>query len=84
VLRRAESYSALDPHARLLTEAEGPGQLAPRFMHSYQRGLLVLVKVRTGNRQTVTVIHQHVTVAGGQVAVSRRGSRAWRDGAVTR
>jgi hypothetical protein len=39
-------------------------------MDVYQRGMLAVAKVRRGNKQTVNVVHQHVHVAGGQVAVA--------------
>jgi hypothetical protein len=67
---RAERHSSLDAHTRLLGEAARMGQLAVRFMDTYQRGLQTIQKLRTGNRQTVTVVHQHIAVAGGQVAVA--------------
>jgi hypothetical protein len=41
-----------------------------RLADAFQRGVLTLARKRTGNRQTVTVVHQHVSVAGGQVAVA--------------
>jgi hypothetical protein len=67
---RAERHDSLGAHTKLLGEAARMGQLAVRFMDTYQRGLQTLGRLRTGNRQTVTVVHQHVTVEGGQVAVA--------------
>jgi hypothetical protein len=67
---KADRHPSLDARAKLLGESARFGQLAARFMDTYQRGLQTLAKLRTGNRQTVTVIHQHVMVAGGQVAVA--------------
>jgi hypothetical protein len=44
---------------------------AGRLMHVYQQGLEMLSKVRTMGRQTITVQHQHVSVAdGGQPVVA--------------
>ena len=68
--RQAERCDSLTARTKLLGEAARMGQLAARFMDTYQRGLQTLAKTRTGNRQTVTVVHQHIAVAGGQIAVA--------------
>jgi hypothetical protein len=68
--RPAERCDSLSARTKLLGEATRMGQLAARFMDVYQRGLQTLAKTRTGNRQTVTVVHQHIAVAGGQIAVA--------------
>jgi hypothetical protein len=72
--RQAERYDSLSARTKLLGEAARMGQLAARFMDTYQRGLQTLAKIRTGNRQTVTVVHQHIAVAGGQIAVAEIGA----------
>lgn len=38
---------------------------AARLMEAYQHGLWALARIRAGGKQTVTVIHQHVTVTAG-------------------
>ena len=43
---------------------------AARMMTTYQEGALTIFKLRGGGQQKVTVVHQHVQVAGGQVAVT--------------
>jgi len=68
--RQAERCDSLSARTKLLGEAARMGQLAARFMDTYQRGLQTLAKIRTGNGQTVTVVHQHIAVAGGQIAVA--------------
>jgi hypothetical protein len=42
---------------------------AARMMTAFQDGMATLARVRSGG-QRVTVVHQHVQVAGGQVAVA--------------
>ena len=42
--------------------------LSVRMMDTFQRGLLTIQKLRSGNSQTVTV--QHVHVHGGQTVVA--------------
>ncbi len=52
---------------------------AARLMQAYQQGFLALHKGRSGNKQVVQVVHQHVDARGGNVAVagavSREGGR---------
>jgi hypothetical protein len=66
---------------------------AARLMDVYQNGMLVLHKLRTGGKQTVTVkhvvVHQQVQVnEGGQAVIAgtvkqrRRGSRGWKNGRI--
>jgi hypothetical protein len=43
---------------------------AARLMAAFQDGAATLARLRHGGRQQVTVVHQHVQVAGGQVAVT--------------
>lgn len=43
---------------------------AARLMAAFQDGAATLARLRHGGRQQVTVIHQHVQVAGGHVAVA--------------
>jgi hypothetical protein len=43
---------------------------AARLMTAFQDGAATLAKLRHGGRQQVTVVRQHVQVAGGQVAVA--------------
>jgi len=43
---------------------------AARMMTVFQEGALTISKLRGGGKQQVTVVHQHVQVAGGQVAVA--------------
>jgi hypothetical protein len=41
-----------------------------RLAEGFQRSALTLAKKRQGNQQTVNVVHQHVQIAGGTVAVA--------------
>jgi hypothetical protein len=41
-----------------------------RLAEAFQRGALTLAKKRQGNQQTVNVVHQHVQIAGGTVAMA--------------
>jgi hypothetical protein len=41
-----------------------------RLAEGFQRGALTLAKKRQGNQQTVNVVHQHVQIAGGTVALA--------------
>jgi hypothetical protein len=43
---------------------------AARLMAAFQDGAATLARLRHGGRQQVTVIHQHVQVTGGRVAVA--------------
>jgi hypothetical protein len=70
-VRERQCLPLVMPSTRRVKEVtRKDGVLAARFMDTYQRGLQTLAKIRTGNRQTVTVVHQHIAVAGGQIAVA--------------
>jgi hypothetical protein len=70
-MRLASTHRALEPHTKLLAETARLGAIAARLMDTYQRGLLTINRLRSGNHQTVTVIHQHVHVeSGGQAAIA--------------
>ena len=43
---------------------------AARLLQAYQQGFLALHKGRSGNKQVVQVVHQHVDARGGTVAVA--------------
>jgi hypothetical protein len=55
---------------RLPVERARLANTAARLMTAYQDGAATLAKLRSGGKQQVTVVHQHVQVAGGQVAVT--------------
>jgi hypothetical protein len=68
-----------------------PGRAAARLMDVYQNGMLVLHRLRTGGKQTVTVkhvvVHQQVQVnEGGRAVIAgtvkqrRRGRRERKNG----
>jgi hypothetical protein len=64
-LRPASDLQANSVEAARLANAAG------RMMSAYQDGLLALDRIRRGERQTVKVIHQHVSVGpGGQAVVA--------------
>jgi hypothetical protein len=44
-------------------------------MEAFQNGVAALAKLRGGEQQQVTVVHQHVQVAGGNVAVAGQITR---------
>lgn len=52
------------------TDAARYANLGIRLMKSYQDGVFALAKLRGGGQQRVNVVHQHVQVAGGNVAVA--------------
>jgi hypothetical protein len=43
---------------------------AARMMTAFNEGTATLTKLRSGGQQRMTVVHQHVQVSGGQVAVA--------------
>jgi hypothetical protein len=63
LLGEADRYPSPSDKARL-------ANAAAKLMDSFQGGVQALAKLRGGGKQQVTVIHQHVQVAGGQVAVA--------------
>lgn len=53
-----------------MQEAQRSANAAARMMQAFQQGMATLARIRSGGEQKVTVVHQHVQVAGGQVAVT--------------
>lgn len=53
-----------------MVEATRAANASAKLMQAFQQGMLTLQRIRTGGQQRVTVVHQHVQVAGGQVAVA--------------
>jgi len=53
-----------------MVEAARGMTAAAKMMQTFQQGLLTLHRIRSGGKQQVNVIHQHVQVAGGNVAVA--------------
>lgn len=51
-------------------EAARAAASAAKMAQTFQQGLATLHRIRGGGEQRVTVVHQHVQVAGGQVAVA--------------
>jgi hypothetical protein len=62
-------------------EAVRLANASARLMKASQEGMLVLAKLRGGGQQQVTVVHQHVQVAGGNVAVTGHLNRGDGNGA---
>ncbi|EKV31770.1 hypothetical protein C882_3521 [Caenispirillum salinarum AK4] len=58
-----------------MQEAQRAANAAARLMRSFDDHMETLRKLRSGGEQRVTVIHQHVQVAGGNVAVAGSVSR---------
>ena len=68
---QANRFSGFEHQQACKAQAARLAGAAARLMSSYQQGMLALQKRRTGGRQTVTVVHQHVNVAAGaQAAVA--------------
>jgi len=57
-------------HVMAMEQAQRSAHVSGRMMRAFDDGLLTLARVRGGGEQKVTVVHQHVQVAGGQVAVA--------------
>jgi hypothetical protein len=53
---------------------------AARLMAAFNDAATTLSKLRSGGQQRVTVVHQHVQVAGGQVAVAGHVEKGSSDG----
>jgi len=55
-------------------EAARAANTAAKMMQAFQQGIVTLHRIRSGGQQKVTVVHQHVQVAGGQVRAKQRGT----------
>jgi hypothetical protein len=51
-------------------EACRAANVVAKASQAFQQGILTLQRIRSGGQQKVTVVHQHVQVAGGHVAVA--------------
>ena len=86
----AHQMAACHAHAlRMLAKAEEQRDVveqvrlangAARLMGAFQGGAATLARLRSGGQQRVTVVHQHVQVAGGQVAIAGHVERRADDG----
>lgn len=65
-----DEYS--DPHRKAAAnvEASRASAAASKLMQTFQQGVATLQRARSDGQQKVTVVHQHVQVAGGNVAVA--------------
>ena len=71
-LDRAAPDNISDPHRHALAnvEAARASGAASKLMQTFQQGVATLQRTRSDGQQKVTVVHQHVQVAGGHVAVA--------------
>ena len=69
-LQQASQQSSLSLLQGLTVEGVRLMNCSARTMAAFQAGAETLAKLRTGGQQTVTVVHQHVQVAGGTVSVA--------------
>lgn len=72
-LDRADPCSPV--YAQMSIEATRAANTANRMFKAFGDGMLALAKLRGGGQQKVTVVHQHVQVAGGNVAVAGNVTR---------
>lgn len=63
-----------------MVEATRAANASAKLMQAFQQGMLTLQRIRSGGQQRVTVVHQHVQVAGGQVAVAGAVTQGGGDG----
>jgi hypothetical protein len=69
-LEQAECHANLAMMQGLNVEGVRLLNASARMMGAFNAAAETLAKLRTGGKQTVTVVHQHVQVAGGTVAVA--------------